>query len=83
MKKRSPASGGMSSTFRGGLQRSLPAIASRSGEAGGPLGLSPLEADKMEFGVNDQPQTDGVTIGKTTHIGVFVIPGLTRNPLFF
>jgi hypothetical protein len=26
---------------------------------------------------------DCVTIGKTTHIGVFVIPGLTRNPLFF
>jgi hypothetical protein len=33
--------------------------------------------------VNNYPQTDCVTIGKTTHIGVFVIPGLTRNPLFF
>jgi hypothetical protein len=29
------------------------------------------------------PHSGCVTIGKTMHIGVFVIPGLTRNPLFF
>jgi hypothetical protein len=28
-------------------------------------------------------ETDCVAIGKTTHIAVFVIPGLTRNPVFF
>jgi hypothetical protein len=28
-------------------------------------------------------ETDCVVIGKTTHIAVFVIPGLTRNPVFF
>jgi hypothetical protein len=32
---------------------------------------------------SSHPLSDCVTIGKTTHIGVFVIPGLTRNPLFF
>ncbi len=26
---------------------------------------------------------DCVAIGRTTHIGVFVIPGLTRNPVLF
>jgi hypothetical protein len=28
-------------------------------------------------------ETDCIAIGKTTHIAVFVIPGLTRNPVFF
>jgi hypothetical protein len=38
---------------------------------------------KREAYRSSHPLSGCVTIGKTTHIGVFVIPGLTRNPLFF
>jgi hypothetical protein len=38
--------------------------------------LSPIE-------VRHSRGRDCVAIGKTTHTGIYVIPGLTRNPVFF
>jgi hypothetical protein len=45
--------------------------------------MAPASGVYQSLNFMDSRLRDCVVIGKTTHIGVFVIPGLTRNPLFF
>jgi hypothetical protein len=47
------------------------------------MNLFPLPLRRTAKAVNDHPQAGCVTFSKTRHSSVFVIPGLTRNPLFF
>jgi hypothetical protein len=39
--------------------------------------------NKLKGDLGNSPLTGCVAIGKTNHITVFVIPGLTRNPFLY
>jgi hypothetical protein len=45
--------------------------------------LLPLSAKDLWPINSSHPLSNYVAIGKTNHITVFVIPGLTRNPLLY